>query len=131
MVDGLLILEVHCQFALGGGRCGGARRGSQLQALEGGKRGDHAAQRAPRVAGDRGRSRAARRVDVDAADADRDAQRVVDAVRVGKAEDLQHAVQQPDEALIPPAGVDYQRVTQSCYVSGLSAQQVEATVPGN
>lgn len=130
-VDRFLTLKVRCLFALGGGRCGGARRGGQLQALQGGERGDHAAQRAPRVAGDRARGRATWRVDLDAADADRDAQRVVDAVRVGKAEDLQHAVQQPDEALIPPAGVNYQRVTQSCYDPGLSAQRVEATVRGN
>ena len=84
----------------GGGR---ARRGGQLQALDRGQRRGHAAKRALGGALERGRVGAARRADLDVADADWDAQRVVRAVCVGKADDLQHAVQQADEATVPPA----------------------------
>ena len=46
---------------------------------------------------------AARGQDGDAADADGDAQREVAGVRAREPDHLEHAVQQPDEALVPPA----------------------------
>ena len=54
--------------------------------------------------------------DLDAADAHRDAQRVVAAVRVREADHLQHAVQQADEAAVPPARGHRSRV-RSGYMS--------------
>ena len=71
------------------------------------------------VAGQHGACAARRRGDADAADLHGDAQREVALIGACEPDDLEHAVQQPDEALVPPARApDNIHIRAWCKTSG-------------